>query len=139
MITADLKTIGLTEFWVESNPKQRCKATFPLFAAHGTTKTAAVYFEINPGEKLGAHTDSAEEMLYFIEGELEVTIGDESAIVSGGQLAVVPKLVLHDIKNVGTVPAKVLGIFGGTNNIVARFEEVWLPSGTNVVDTALLV
>lgn len=139
MITADLNTIELTEFTAKSNPGQRCKATFPLFAAHGTRYSATVYFELAPNEKLGTHTDSAEELFYFIEGEVEVTIGEEKSRLSKGQLAVVPKMVSHDVKNVGEVPAKVLGFFGGANNIIATFEEVWSPTESNTVDTSLLV
>jgi quercetin dioxygenase-like cupin family protein len=139
MITTDLNNIELTEFIAKSNPGQRCKATFPLFAAHGTKESATVYFELDPGEKLGAHTDSAEELFYIIDGEVELTVGDEKGQLSKGQMAVAPKMTPHDVRNVGEVPAKVLGFFGGANNIVATFEEVWSPTESNRVDTSLMV
>ena len=44
----------------------------------------------------------------------------------------------HDIKNVGSSSVKVLGVFGGANNIVATFEQAMLPTEANVVDTAAL-
>ena len=136
MITADLNSIELTEFTAKSNPGQRCKATFPLLAAHGTTDSAAVYIELAPGDELGRHTDSAEETLLVLEGEVEATVGDENGKLAKGQLAVVPRMVPHNLKNVGQGTAKVLGFFGGANNIVATFDEVWLPTNSNMVDTS---
>lgn len=95
-----------------------------------------VYFEIEPGDHLGRHTDSAEELLLILEGEMEVTIGDEKSAASKGTIALVPPMVPHDLRNIGTSKAKVLGFFGGANNIVATFDEVWLPTNSNTVNTA---
>jgi quercetin dioxygenase-like cupin family protein len=136
MITTDLNKAELTEFSVQSKPGQRCKATFPLFAAHGTKDSATVYFELRAGDFLGTHTDSAEELLYIVDGEVEVTVGEETGSLSKGQLAVVPKLVPHSVKNIGASTAKVLGFFGGANNVVSVFDEVWLPIESNMVDTS---
>ncbi|WP_114777393.1 cupin domain-containing protein [Botryobacter ruber] len=136
MITADLNTIALTEFTAKSKPGQKCKAAFPLLAVHGTSASAAVYIELAPGNELGRHTDSAEETLLVLEGEVEATVGDESGRLAKGQLAVVPRMVPHNLKNLGQDTARVLGFFGGANNIVATFDEVWLPTNTNTVDTS---
>jgi quercetin dioxygenase-like cupin family protein len=139
MITTDLNKVELTEFSVHTKPGQRCKATFPLFAAHGTNDSATVYFELRSGDFLGTHTDSAEELLYIVEGEVEVSVGEEAGMLSKGQLAVVPKLMPHSVKNIGNETAKVLGFFGGANNVVSIFEEVWQPIGSNMVDTSKMV
>jgi quercetin dioxygenase-like cupin family protein len=37
-----------------------------------------VYFELEPGKELGAHTDSAEEIVYIIDGTVEATIGNNN-------------------------------------------------------------
>lgn len=139
MITSDLNTVELTEFSVPHNPGQRCKATFPLFAAHGTKDSATVYFELRAGEFLGNHTDSAEELLYIVDGDVEVTVGDETSKLSKGQLAVVPKLIPHSVKNIGHNTAKVLGFFGGANNVISIFDEVWQPIESHMVDTSKMV
>jgi quercetin dioxygenase-like cupin family protein len=47
----------------------------PLFLGTGTKNTAVVYFEIEPGYRLGTHTDSAEEILLILEGQVEVSLG----------------------------------------------------------------
>jgi len=136
MITADLNNLELTEFTGKNKASQHCRATFPLVGALGTENSATVYFELEPGKNLGRHTDSAEEILLILEGEVEATVGDETGRLSAGQLALVPKMAPHDLRNTGNGPAKVLGFFGGANNITATFEVAWLPIDANVVSTA---
>lgn len=138
MTTINLHQIDLNEFIGKENPKQHCKATFPLVGAHGSKKLATVYFELEPGDHLGRHTDSAEELLLVLEGEVKAFVGEKSAEVSGGALVLIPEMVAHDLHNIGSGTAKVLGVFGGANNIVATFEQAMLPSESNVVDTAKL-
>ena len=138
MTTVNLNTLELNEFIAKEDSSQHCRATFPLIAAHGTQNIATVYFELEPGKNLGMHTDSAEELLVVLEGEMTATIGGETTIAGKGNIALVPVMVPHDIKNTGNTPAKILGVFGGANNIVATFEKEWLPTHSNVVDTAML-
>lgn len=136
MTTVNLNQLELTEFTGKDNPKQHCRATFPMLGAHGTQHSATVYFELEPGDHLGRHTDSAEELLLILEGEVEVSIGEEKGKVSQGTITLVPKMAPHDLRNIGSKTARVLGFFGGANNIVATFDEVWLPTNSNMVDTA---
>ncbi|MDX1639430.1 MAG: cupin domain-containing protein [Balneolaceae bacterium] len=134
----DLNNLELTEFTAKSDQKQHCYSTFPLYGAHGTESTAAVYFELDPGDTLGRHTDSAEELLLVLDGRVDAEIGDETGSLSKGEIALVPRMVPHNLTNNAQTRARVLGIFGGSNNIVATFEKEWLPLGTNTVDTSLL-
>jgi quercetin dioxygenase-like cupin family protein len=138
MLKVDLNKLELTEFVARDKAGQRCKATFPILGAHGTKESAMVYFEIDPGEELGTHTDSAEEILLIVAGEVEAEVGDEKTEASEGNLLLVPKMVPHNFRNIGKSKAKVLGFFGGANNIVATFDNVWLPTESNMVDTAAL-
>jgi len=136
MEKVNLNTLELTEFTGKHNPAQRCRATFPLFGAHGTQSTATVYFELEPGDILGRHTDSAEELLFILEGDLEAEIDGETESLVSGDIALVPKMAPHNLSNKGTTKAKVLGFFGGANHIVATFDQPWLPVDSNTVDTA---
>jgi len=72
------------EAWYEDDPTMQVRVNFPFFLGTGNKNTAVVYFEIEPGDRLGTHTDSAEEILLFLEGTAEVTVGDESGRVSAG-------------------------------------------------------
>jgi len=138
MTTVNLNELELNEFTGKVDSTQHVKATFPLVGAHGSKQLATVYFEIEPGDYLGRHTDSAEELLIILEGKVEATIGKETEQANAGSLLLVPEMVPHDVKNIGTTKARVLGVFRGTNNIVATFDPEWLPVESNVVDTALL-
>lgn len=136
MLTVNLNKLELTEFTGKTNSRQHCRASFPLLGVMGSKKSAAVYFELQPGDHLGRHTDSAEESLLILAGEVEVSVGEEKGKLAKGEIAIVPVMVPHDLRNIGKETAKVLGFFGGANNIVATFDEVWLPTNSNVVDTA---
>lgn len=138
MVTVNLRELELTEFTGKENERQHCKATFPLVGAHGTKDLATVYFEIAPGDHLGRHTDSAEELLIILEGDMLATIGKDQKKVTKGSIALVPEMMPHNLENTGTSVAKVLGVFGGKNNIVASFDHEWSPVNSNVVDTSLL-
>lgn len=137
MITANLHHLELHETWTENDPTQHCRSTFPLVGALGSENSALVYFELAPGDHLGRHTDSAEEVLLILAGAVEVSVGEETGRLSQGEIALVPTMVPHDLRNVGDETAKVLGFFGSPN-IVATFDEVWLPDNTRVIDTAAM-
>lgn len=136
MIQTNLSALELTEFTGITDNTQHCRATFPLLGAHGTRNLASVYFELEPGDRLGRHTDSAEELLIVLEGTVEIIVGDETATGGPGHLAIAPEMVPHDLRNVGTTKARILGVFGGANHIVATFDNHWLPLQSNTVDTS---
>jgi quercetin dioxygenase-like cupin family protein len=138
MKTINLNQLELNEFVGVGDPKQRCKATFPLLGTDGANKLAAVYVELEQGDCLGKHTDSAEELLIVLEGNVLIGVGNKSTSVKAGQLVLVPEMETHDIRNTGAGKAKVLGVFGGVNQIVATFENAWMPTNSNIVDTAKL-
>ncbi len=138
MKKVNLNNLELTEFTGKNDPGQHCHATFPMFAPHGTESTATVYFELEPGDGLGRHTDSAEELLLVLEGSVEAEVGGETAPLAKGEIALVPKMIPHNLTNTGKTRARVLGVFGGANNIVATFEKTWLPTDSNTVDTSQL-
>ncbi len=138
MIKVNLNKLDLTEFSAKDGGPEHCHATFPLFGAHGTKSTATVYFELQPGDALGRHTDSEEELLLVLEGEVEAEVGGEKAPLAQGEIALVPKMVPHNLVNKGNGTARVLGFFGGANHIIATFEKTWLPIEGNMVDTSQL-
>jgi quercetin dioxygenase-like cupin family protein len=108
--------------------------SFPLFMGTGTKNTAVVYFEIEPGYRLGTHTDSAEEILLILEGEVEVSLGEEVGRLSAGEMAVVPAMVPHGMRNVGDERARVTGFFS-SNVIVSTFDQPMMPFNQRVVGT----
>ena len=130
MVTASTTKLNLIETTQEGDEEHRVHVDFPVSAATGAPETAVVYFEIDRGHKLATHTDSAEEILYIAQGEGDAHVGDETARVSAGDLAVVPALVPHGIRNVGDTRLKVVGFFC-ESKIYSKFAEPLQPLGTD--------
>ncbi len=138
MTLTNVTNQDLLELYGTGNKEQHCKVTFPLLGAHGTSQTATVYFELEPGDHLGMHRDSAEELLVVLEGEVQAEVGEESAKATTGSIILVPKMVPHNVTNNGSTVARVLGVFGGANHIETQFDNGWEPDGNSVVKTEAL-
>jgi quercetin dioxygenase-like cupin family protein len=68
--------------------------------------------EFVPGGVAGKHTHPGEELGYVIEGTLQLEItGQPPRTVKAGESFFVPAGVVHDGKNIGKGPAKVLATY----------------------------
>lgn len=134
MQTANLNHLELADAWYENDPAMRVKVNFPFFAATGNKSSAVVYFEIEPGHYLGTHTDSAEEIILILSGDVEVTLGDEKGVLTAGQAALVPEMVPHGVRNIGGATARCVGFFSAAT-VESTFEWPLLPFGTRTVGT----
>ena len=128
MLTASTPDLDLFEVYIDSDPNGRVSPAFPINCFTGAAHTAVVYFEVQPGDYLPTHTDSAEEILYIVAGEGEARLGDERGYVRAGDLAVIPAMVPHGIANTGDEPLKVVGFFC-ESEIVSTFAEPLQPMG----------
>ena len=134
MIRAKISDLELLESWYEDDPTMRVRVNFPFYVGNGARNTAVVYFELEPGHRLGTHTDSAEEILLILEGEAEATVGDEQGRISAGEMAVVPAMVPHALRNVGNETVRAVGFF--SSNVVASvFDRPMMPFGRRAVGT----
>jgi quercetin dioxygenase-like cupin family protein len=133
MLTIGTGKLELMEVWLDSDPEhKRLRVTFPINKWAGSRDTAVVYFEIEPGNRLAPHTDSAEEILYLISGEAEAQVGDERGRLAAGELAVIPAMVPHGLVNTGEETLKVVGFFSEAE-VVSSFDEPIQPIGAAVV------
>ena len=134
MLTAKTTDVDLTQVWLDSDPESaRLRVTFPINKWAGSNDSAVVYFEIEPGDRLARHTDSAEEVLYIVSGEAEAEIGDERGRIAAGDLAVIPAMVPHGLVNIGEEPVKVVGFFS-ESEIISTFDEPMQPMGASVLN-----
>jgi quercetin dioxygenase-like cupin family protein len=127
----------MTNYGADDDPNRKVTGNFALYSAAGTKSGAVVYFELEPGKELGAHTYSAEEIMYVLDGIIEATVGNEKDRLSRGELGVVPVMELHNFRNVGTNTAKVIGFFSSPN-VVGSFEKVFMPANFREFDTTKL-
>jgi quercetin dioxygenase-like cupin family protein len=132
MNAVKIEELELLHASYEDDPTMRVRFNFPLYVGSGTRSSSVVYFELEPGFRLGTHTDSAEEILLILEGTAEATVGDEHARVSAGEMAVVPAMVPHALRNVGDETVRVVGFF--SSNVVASvFDRPMMPLGQRMV------
>jgi quercetin dioxygenase-like cupin family protein len=122
------------------DPDRKVTGNFALYSSAGTMSGAVVYFELEPGKELD-HTDSAEEIVYVIDGTIEAIVSNDSSNekdrLSKGELGVVPVMERHNFRNVGTNTAKVIGFFSSPN-IVSTFEKVFMSANFKEFDTTKL-
>jgi quercetin dioxygenase-like cupin family protein len=87
--------------------------------------------EVNPpGTMIPPHVHTKEDEIFkVLEGQLEVTVGDETTILKAGDLAFAPKNVPHSWKVIGEQECKtILSVFpAGLENMFAELGE--LPPG----------
>jgi quercetin dioxygenase-like cupin family protein len=129
MLTVDLARVELQESTTAGGP---IGVAFPFHSAAGTESTAGVLFELAPGSMLASHQDSAEEVLHVLEGEAEAKIGEEAGYLRAGEVAIVPAMMPHSVRNVGDGRLRVLGVFS-SSTLVAIFEEPLAAGGPQVM------
>lgn len=137
MQTTSIDTLELFEGWFEGNADTHVRAAFPISCGTGAKSSTVVYFELDPGQHLASHTDSAEETLLILSGTGEATIGDEQGPVQTGTLAVVPALVPHGVANTGKETLRVVGFFS-SNTVLSVFDEPMQPFGTRIFVTPMV-
>ena len=134
MLTVRTRELELMQGWFDSDPDHaRARVTFPINKWAGSADSGVVYFEIEPGDRLAEHTDSAEEVLYVVAGDAEAQVGTERGRLTAGDLAVIPAMVPHGVVNVGTETVKVVGFFS-ESEIISTFTEAVQPFGVAVLN-----
>lgn len=134
----DLHQFEGADVWVEGEEHARLRGYFPLSPGTPNASEVAgeqlmvVSMEIEPGNYLPSHRDSAEELLVVTDGTVEVTVGESTARVSAGQCAVVREMEPHRVENVGEDTAHVIGCFPD-DELTATFEQTLMPFESNVV------
>jgi quercetin dioxygenase-like cupin family protein len=132
MLAALLREVELTEYWCEADPTLRGRLGLPMHTGNGAASCAVIYFEHEPGEHHGRHTDSAEEVVLVLEGEAEVIAGDEQMRLGVGGIALVPAVLPHDIRNAGEGRLRVVGFFSSAA-VISHFDETLAPFGTSTL------
>ena len=101
----DLKAFATEVRW---NPSWRSMLPEPTavpMLSFGTEGTAVQAFVFVPGKGFAPHAhEKSEQVLYVVEGEAKIQLGDEERTVGPGAAVVVPKGVEHGVENVGDDP-----------------------------------
>jgi quercetin dioxygenase-like cupin family protein len=92
----------------------------PQFSPNGTWITFTTFKNCDRFNERSHHPQVA--------GNGEAHAGDETGVLSAGDLAVIPAMVPHGIANTGDETLKVVGFFAGAT-IVSTFDEPLQPIG----------
>ena len=119
----------------EEDPKVNWKGAFALCGGKGTTQSSTIVYEIEPGCRLGWHTDATEESQYIIAGSGELHLEDGSIhSVGPGSVFVLPTPLRHDLVNVGSETLRAVAFFAAAM-FTQTFDNVMLPPNTHVLGT----
>ena len=73
-------------------------------------KASISYFEIEPGAESPLHDHDNEQINYVLEGELELSSGDETVTLKAGQVVIFPPYAPHQVRNTSASVARSLAI-----------------------------
>jgi quercetin dioxygenase-like cupin family protein len=135
VLTTNLNQAPLLDTWFEHDPTQRCRVVFPFFRGNGAESLAVVYFEIQPGDTLATHTDSAEEIVLVLQGEVEASVGEERGRLSAGEMVLIPAMAPHGIVNTGDETARCVGFFS-EGTVESTFQQPVMPMGVRALNTS---
>lgn len=129
------ESLARTTVWAEDDPTVRWAGAFAVYGAHGATQSSTIVYEIEPGKRLGWHTDATEETQYIIAGSGELMMEDGSVhSVGPGSVFVLPTPVKHDLRNTGSETLRAVAFFAAAM-FTQTFDNVMLPPGSHVLGT----
>jgi quercetin dioxygenase-like cupin family protein len=87
-----------TKAWGETDPAVSWAGAFAVYGGHGATASSTIVYEVEPGKRLGWHTDATEETQYIIAGRGKLYLEDGSTHEVGpGSVFVLPTPMRHDL------------------------------------------
>jgi hypothetical protein len=79
----DTKTLPRAKVGGVDDPAVRWQGAFAAYGGRGTTASSTIVYEIEPGGRLGWHTDAAEETQYILAGTGELRLETAPNMRSG--------------------------------------------------------
>ena len=67
-----------TKVWGDGDAAVRWQGAFATYGGHGATASSTIVYEIEPGGRLGWHTDATEETQYILAGTGRLYLEDGS-------------------------------------------------------------
>ena len=128
-VSFNVDELELVDGWCDADPRVKARFAFPLHVGAGSASSGLVYLEVEPGNNIGRHWDSAEEVFFVRTGEAELEVGEERLRLSAGGVAVAPPLAPHNLYNIGDETLRVIGFFP-SGAVVARHDDRIEPLGT---------
>jgi quercetin dioxygenase-like cupin family protein len=130
--SSDLKR---TKVWGETDQAVSWAGAFAVYGGHGATASSTIVYEIEPGKRLGWHTDATEETQYIIAGTGKLYLEDGSTHPVGpGSVFVLPTPMRHDLENTGKETLRAVAFFAAAM-FTQDFDQVMLPPKSHILGT----
>ena len=124
-----------TKIWGDGDRTVRWQGAFATFGGHGATASSTIVYEIEPGGRLGWHTDATEETQYIIAGRGKLYLEDGSTLEVGpGDVFVLPTPMRHDLENIGTETLRAVAFFAAAM-FTQTFDNLMMPPKSHVLGT----
>jgi quercetin dioxygenase-like cupin family protein len=132
---ANIDSVELTRLTSSTTEDAEWSGGYLAYGGGGAEKSVVVYFAIPPGERLGRHTDAAEETQFIVSGSGELLLDAGPRPVAAGDLIVLTIGTGHDLRTTGSEELRVLGFFAAPQVEQHWTTEVWEPGGLDVTGT----
>lgn len=124
-----------TKVWGDGNPAVRWQGAFATYGGHGATASSTIVYEIEPGGRLGWHTDATEETQYIIAGKGRLYLEDGTTQEVGpGTVFVLPTPMRHDLENIGSETLRAVAFFAAAM-FTQTFDDAMMPPKTHILGT----
>jgi quercetin dioxygenase-like cupin family protein len=134
-IVVDSEKLPRTKVWGENDSHVRWQGAFARCGGNGATASSTIVYEIEPGGRLGWHTDATEETQYIISGTGKLHLEDGTTYsVAPGSVFVLPTPLRHDLENTGKETLRAVAFFAAAM-FTQTFDQVMLPPKTHVLGT----
>ncbi|QSR84846.1 cupin domain-containing protein [Methylacidimicrobium sp. B4] len=118
----------------ENDASVRWAGAFASCGGRGATQSSTIVYEIEPGGRLGWHTDATEETQYILSGSGELRMESGVYPLGPGSVFVIPTDVRHDLANTGQSTLRAVAFFAAAM-FTQRFDDLMLPPRTHLLGT----
>lgn len=135
-VVLDSTKLPRTKVWGETDQAVSWQGAFALYGGKGgTTASSTIVYEVEPGKRLGWHTDATEETQYIIAGNGKLYLEDGSIHEVGpGSVFVIPTPIRHDLENTGKDTLRAVAFFAAAM-FTQDFDQVMLPPKAHILGT----
>jgi quercetin dioxygenase-like cupin family protein len=102
------------------------------FGGSKAEQSCTIYFAVPPGERLGRHVDTAEEVQFVLSGEGDLLLDDGTKPIRTGDVFVLPEGTAHDLHNTGTDDLRVIAFFSRPQVEQHWSTEAWPPDDAKI-------
>jgi quercetin dioxygenase-like cupin family protein len=128
-------TLPRAKVWGETDQAVSWRGAFAVYGGHGATASSTIVYEIEPGKRLGWHTDATEETQYIVAGHGKLYLEDGSTKEVGpGSVFVLPTPMRHDLENTGKETLRAVAFFAAAM-FTQDFDQVMLPPKSHILGT----